>query len=257
MYILRLLGNYPVSSLSLQSLKWLCSSCTTEAWVLNSPPEAPTTPSRAFQNASPQGLESVLSKILNVYQAFSSNRYKSSVRDTSYKYKTRLSLGINCNSLQLNFFWNNWHCLQSEIGHWTRTNTNVIWYRLPGPGHPPARMACLESWLTSCLTRILLFKGCPKPKPYMAQVDVSGDTCQWQSRAAPGSLLQLLLTAPQKPQNHLWLTGIQSQSKLSVSAGQHPAAVDPGASQVPWILCVSCAPARLPKWLMGCCVGFQ
>lgn len=90
--------------------------------------------------------------------SFFSNRYKSSVQDTSHKYKTSLSLGINCNSLQLNFFWNNWHCLQSEIGHLTRRDTNVIWYRLPRPGHPPHHTACLESWLTSWLTRVLLFK---------------------------------------------------------------------------------------------------
>lgn len=160
MWISHLPGNYPVSSLSLQSLKWLCScistSHTPEAWILNSLSEAPFIPSRAFQNASPRGLESVLSKNLNVYQVFFSNRYKSSVQDTSHKYKTRLSLGINCNSLQLNFFWNNWHCLQSEIGHWTRRDTNVIWYKLPSPGQ--SHMACLESWLTSCLTRVLLFK---------------------------------------------------------------------------------------------------
>lgn len=91
------------------------------------------------------------------------------------------------------------------------------------------------TWQGSCFS-----SGCPKPKPYMAQVDVSGDTRQWWSPAAPGSRLQLLLTAPQKPRNRLWLTGIQSQSELPVSAGQHPAAADP------WVR--PCAVGLVARW---------
>lgn len=121
----------------------------------------------------------------------------------------------------------------SDTGFLGLANPPLVWLVL-NLGSPVA-------WQGSCFP-----SGCPKPKPYMAQVDVSGDTRQWQSRAAPGSRLRLLLTAPQKPRNHLWLMGIQSRSELSVSAGQHPAAVDPGASRVPWVR--HCAAGLVARW---------
>lgn len=90
---------------------------------------------------------------INFFFFFFSNWYKSSVQDTDHKYKTRLSLGINCNSLQLNLFRNNWHCLQSEIEHWTGRNTNMIWYRLPSLPRSPSY------GLSGILTHQLLDKG--------------------------------------------------------------------------------------------------
>lgn len=135
-----------------------------EAWVFISLSEHAPPPHHSFQGFSkcfsPGTGECLVQKTKMFIKLVFFNRYKSSAQDTSHKYKTSLSLGTNCNSPQLNFFWNNWHCLKSEIGHWTRRDTNVIWYRLLGPGQLLllSHMDWLESWLTSCLTRVLLFE---------------------------------------------------------------------------------------------------
>lgn len=235
MWISHLPGNCPVSSLSLQNLKRLpscrSSSHAPEAWVLNSLSEAPLAPSRAFQIASPQGLESVLYKNLNVYQVFIQI-------DINLLFKTQ---GIN---IKVGFLWGyiatvySW--ISSEIASTTcsqKWDTELRGIQMwsdtdfPGLASPP----CLESWLTSCLTRVLGFKCCPKPNPYMVKTDVSGDTLQWQSCAAPGARLHLPLSALQKPLNCLWLMGIQSWSNLAVSAGQQPTSINSVVRQVPWI----------------------
>lgn len=233
MWISHLPGNYPVTSLSLQNLKWLCScrssSHTPEAWVLNNLSEAPYTPSRAFQNASPQGLESVLYKNPNVYQVFIQI-------DINLLFETQV---IN---IKLGFPWGyiatvyglisfeitstacsqKWDIELGGIQMWSDTD-------FLGLANPPR----LEFCLTSCLTRLLGFKCCPKPNPYMVKTDVSGDTHQWQSCAAPGSCLHLLLSALQKPLNCLWLMDIQSWSNLAISAGQHPTSANSVVRQVP------------------------
>lgn len=50
----------------------------------------------------------------------------------------------------------------------------------------------------------------------------------------PGSKIHHYLSALQQLLNRFWLMGLQSWSKLEMSAGQHPSMINPVARHVPW-----------------------